>query len=712
MLRRQRDFFLTANQYEPVLLEYAGVVNGNLIYRFKVYDDATRYYARYRQSTDGGITWTGWGQTQETAIHREQDGYIYMYYPASAGLMYETSVIVTGDEKDPSDESNIVTTIYPHEPVQSPPLLDGYAFYYNGKPCPYLKPSKMPSGVSAFIVWQRELGDTDWEALAIVPAQSFLVTKETTPDWTQTGKTYQYIVAWYDNVNSKILSDISNVVTVEVPLATIDYLLPPIEVDALFLDRSGQGYAADYYNELVIARGDMRNEGYRMQYRRSTVGTWTTLGDAPIDPAYISDLIHYVMLGHSDAPITGEIWDYRLKNYANGLTDSEWSEVFSITIPSFLPKLASPIISLAQQGYSVLISLSPVTDSQGFRIERRSSYESNWTVLQSSLSPSATSYTDLGTSYGNTYFYRVTAIGDNITYQDSNPTTESITVIQYVVLEAPVIDSLTESGVDIVVAISNINTPNTSRVDIEMSENNGSWVVVAAGLPETQSQTSFTKTVDGTKINEGGSLRFRAKAYPAGMAQDPSPYSSISSITIDRREWLLKWNGTSWDYCTSVTGGWYSPAITDSEHTTSAGAIVPQDLGNGVLRLCGANNTLVEGWYMNRTGFTNPNTPLTSKYKKICVIGSLIKATAGTSYHAWLGTAYTYTFSGGTAVDTSRGTRTIAGSDSGQGYAGTVTNPQVNACGTSNRATAIDSHVYFYFKGGYADIKGIYAIKQ
>ena len=174
----------------------------------------------------------------------------------------------------------------------------------------------------------------------------------------------------------------------------------------------------------------------------------------------------------------------------------------------------------------------------------------------------------------------------------------------------------------------------------------------------------------------------------------------------------LRWTGSAWDYCTSVTGGWYSPAITDSTHITPAGAIVPQDQGNGVLRLCGANNTLAEGWFMNRTGFTNPNTPLTSKYKKICVIGNLVKSQAGQNYHAWLGTAYTYYFSGGINVDTFRGTRTIAGSDSGQGYAGTVTDPEVNACGGSNNGNAIDSHVYFYFNGGYADIKGIFAIKQ
>ena len=712
MLRRQRTFFLTSNQYEPVMLEYVGVATGQIRYRFKVYDDATRYIIKYRQSGDGGRTWYAWTETQELQLSPAQDGYQYIFYNASEGLMYETCVIMTGDDKDPSDESNIVTTIYPRQPVQSPPVLTVYPFYYDGRPYPFLLPAEMPSGVSSFLIWQREFGSSEWQMVGVSNAWSAIIKKGTTPDWTEPGGKYQYIIAWYDSTNGYIISDISNIATVELPLASVDYLLPPINCGTEFQDRSGQGYARDYYNALTVGRGDMRNEGYRVEYRRSSVGTWTSLGDTAIPAEYINDLITYVIFGHAETPIAGEVWDYRLKGYATGLTDSAWSEVFSITIPSFLPKLASPTITLQQSGFSVLIGLSPVTDSQGFKIERRSSDDSNWTVLQSSLSPSATSYTDLGTSYGNTYYYRVTALGDNLNYQDSNPTMQSITVYQQVTLPAPVIDSLTESGVDIVVVVSNILTANTTRVGIELSENNGSWREVGWGLPATQEQTSFTTTIDGTKIEEGGSLRFRAKAYQGAMATGDSPYSEIESITIDRREWLLKWNGSSWDYCTSVTGGWYSPAITDSVHTTPSGAIVPQNQGNGVLRLCGANNTLVEGWYMTQANLTGPNTPLTSKYKKVCVIGSLIKSQAGQNYHAWFGTAYTYTFSGGIAVDTSRGTRVIAGSDSGQGYAGTLTNPQVNACGTSNRATAIGSHVYFYFNGGYADIKGILAIKQ
>ena len=715
MLRRQRNFFLTSNQYEPVLLEYVGVRSNRLWYRFKVFDDAERYYANWRQSTDGGNTWTDWSETQEFDIHHEQDGYVYLSYGSSAGLMYETSVVVTGDDKDPSDESNIVTTIYPHEPAQPIPYINVYPFFYNGRPYPFIMPDEMPAGVSSFMVWQREFGDTEWEVLGHINSWSALVRRGSTPEWTEPGKKYQYIIAWYDSVNNYILSDISNVGTVELPEANIEYLLPLIPTSATFVDVAGQGYGADYYNLLQFARGDMRNEGYRGRARRSSDNVWITLPDVEVNPGNINSYTDYMYwaFGGDVQPIEGEVWEYQFKNYAEGFEDSEWSEIFTITIPSILPRLTTPTIILYQAAMYVVINWSSVSDAAGYKIERRSSLESSWTVLQASLSSSVTSYEDRTTSYGNTYYYRVTALADNITYQDSNPAQASISVVEVVKLNAPVISNIAESGASITMTVSNIDAYHTYNVEIEMSENNGAWSVVYVGNPHSQSETSFNATIDYYKILEGGNLRYRAKAYSYPNSQiESSDYSEIESITIDEREWLLRWTGSAWDYCTSVTGGWYSPAITDSEHTTPSGAIVPQDQGNGVLRLCGANNSLVEGWYMTQANLTGPNTSLRSKYKKICVIGSLIKSQAGTTYHAWFGSAYTYTFSGGVNVDTGGGTRVIAGSDSGPGYAGTLTDPEVTACGVSNKATAIGSHVFFYFDGGYADIKGIYAIKQ
>ena len=690
------------------MLEYTGVVSGKLRYRFKCYDDATRFIIRYRQSQNGGTTWSTWTNSAENVISRGSDGYTVFLFTAVSGLMYECCVIMTGDDKDPSPQSNIITTIYPSEPVQTPPVIEGFPFYYNGKPVPAIKPFEIPSGVSAWLVWYREFGNTDWISLATVNGgvYAYFETNFILP-----GNTYQFIIAWYDSTNNKIISDISNVVTIELPSANIGYLLPPKSLGA---DYYGS-YSTGYYNRLIIQRGDMRATSVSIEYKRSSVGNWTAHGaDYVFSEHGITDDTKTYWIGvlmGTETPIAGEVWQYRLRNKANGLVISEYSDLFTITMPSVLPKLPSPAITLQQQGYYVIIGLSEVEDSVGYKIERRSSSDSNWTVIQSSLAPTTRSYTDTGTSYGNTYYYRITALGDGNTYQDSDPTTDSITLTQYVTLPAPVIDSVTESGIDVVLAISNINTPNTDIVRIEMSENNGTWKDIGGGYPASQAQTSFTFTVDGTKILEGGDLRFRAKALPAAMAQEPSPYSAIATITIDEREWLLRWTGSAWDYCTSVTGGWYNPAYTDSDGT-HAGNLVATDLGNGTLRISGANNTSGQGYWTNRTGLTTNNASLSSKYKKVCMIGTLVKQSEGQDYHAWFGTAWDYTFAGGWNMDHGRGTKVIAGSDSGRGAAGTRTDPNVNACGSYTYAPRDGAHVYLYFANGYADVKGIYATKR
>ena len=698
MLRRQRTFFLTSNQYEPVMLEYTGIVSGQLRYRFKSYDDATRYIIRYRQSQDGGRTWTSWTNSAERVISKGSDGYCAFYFPAVSGLMYETCVIMTGDDKDPSEQSNVVTTIYPYEPVQAPPVIEGFPFYINGKPVPAIRPIEIPTGVSSWVAWYREYGGTEWTSLATVNGglYAYIETQSILPS-----HTYQFIIAWYDSVNHKILSDVSNIVTIALPSADISYLLPPHRLNSFFYGE----YNGNYWNELLVQRGDMRATADTVEYRRSTVGTWTVVADFVFaDHGVTSDTKTYYIEHNigSSIPIAGEVWQYRLKSKASGFTNSEYSEVFSITIPSVLPKLPSPAITLQQSGHSVIVGLAAVEDSVGYKIERRSSSDSNWTVIQASLSPSTRSYTDTGTSYGNTYFYRVTALGDNVTYQNSNPTTDSISVTQYVILDAPVIDSVTESGISVVVAISNLNTPNIDIVVLEMSENNGSWKEVAREYPASQAATTISITVAGEKILEGGNLRFRAKCTPAGQAIDPSPYSSVASITIAEREWLLRWTGSAWDYCTSVTGGWSSPTIRYSDGDV-AGNVQAVDLGGGTLRLQGT------GYYMTGA-MTNGQAGLNSTYSKICMIGDLIKQVDGTDNHAWLGNGHTYPFSGGQSLQL--GNYVFAGSESGRAEAGTKTDPAVNAVGRGTYSTSTGAHVYFRFYNGYADVKGIFAIKR
>lgn len=594
------------------MLEYTGVSSGRLWFRFKRDDDATRFIIRYRSSTNGGVSWSDWTQTQEIGITTGTDGYTAFNFAAISGLMYECCVIMTGDEKDPSELSNIVTVLYPNEPVQAPPEIEGFVFYYNGKPRPGIKPIEVPDGVTAWAIWYREFGSTTWNPYGVSNGGIYTYL---TADVFQLEQSYQFIIAWYDATNSKIISDISNVITIALPEGSISYLIPPKKLNAYFYDDNGTPQ-----NRVQVQRGDMRATAVGIEYKRSTVGVWTPMSSDFIFSEHgITDstTAYYMAFTFGSDPISGEVWQYRMKNKADGYETSEYSDIFYITIPSFLPRLESPAVTLQQEGYYVLIGWQTVANAAGYKIERRSSLDSTWTVITSTLAPTATRYDDYSTSYGNTYFYRVTALGDNQLYQDSLPTEESITVTQAVTLPAPVIDSVTESGISVVVAISNINTPNTDQVILEMSENNGSWKVVARDYPASSTATMLSITVPGESILEGGTLRFRAYCTPAGMAEENSPYSEIASITIDEREWLLRWTGTEWDDPSGLTGGWVSEGVAWSTSDTAKGSPYYSSSNGEITFYSQSNGT---AWYRTRNAIN------ISQFKSVGLLGTVEKS--------------------------------------------------------------------------------------
>lgn len=698
MLRRQRTFFLTENQYEPVILEYVGIVNGRQAYRFnKEEPDVNKYTVWARISSDAGNHWGEWYSNVVTIDTNPAS----FSFPFTQGSMCEVYVVVTGDgSKDPSDPSNIVTAITPVNPAYAPPVLDAYPFYSNGSVYAAVNVESFPSGVSSYVVWAREYGGTDWFLSCWVNDGISGVITQSLNIQIQAGKTYEFIAAWWDRTASKLISDVSNIATAELPRTNISYLLPPENLSAYFYG----AYDNTYLNCLVVQRGDMRATSVAVEVKRSTTGgDWRYLWDFVFSEQGVGDDTRvyniYPSFGE-DTPISGEVWQYRLRNKASGYTTSAYSEPFVITIPSFLPKLDTPVINLSQNGASVIVSWNAVQNANGYKIERRLNSTSTFTVV-ASVPASYSRYEDYGTALGNTYVYRVTALGDGQFYQDSNPAQATITLTNIVVLPAPVIDSVAESGVDVVLVVSNLDPPNTSNIDVEMSVGGGAWRHIAYSGAPSLSATSVTITIDGTTIN-GGAMRFRAKALPAAMAQEDSPYSNIVSLTTDERVWLLRWTGSAWDYCTSVTGGWSTQTITYSDGT-EAGNVQAVDLGGGTLRLQGT------GFFMTGA-MTSGRTAMSATYKKICMIGTLVKQSEGTDYHAWFGNGHTYPFMGGTCIE--NGNYAFAGSESGRGAAGTRTNPTVNAVGQGSYTNCTGAHVYFRFYSGYADIKGIYATKQ
>lgn len=707
MLCGQRGFFLSSTQYESVMLELVNVRNGAVTYKFSKIEDVNGFAIYTRISTDGAQTWQSW-QRQDMQLTANPAVFAIQY---SQGIICEAYVVVIGDgTREQSDPSNIITTIVPREPALSAPVIRAYPFYYDGRPYPAIVHDYMPTGVSKWAMWYRQL-NADWAQYGVVGGR-YGIFQDTT---FEIGVAYQFRTAWASNDAAYLLSDLSNIENLTLPSASIQYLLPPIEVESAFVKHTDN----NYYNKLTVLRGDMRGTSLYIEYKRSVLAplSWTPLGNGGAggvageytwselgmsDPS--TETAGSLLFGFSSTSlVTGEVWQYRLKNRASSLQDSEWSEIFEVTIPQLLPRLDTPTIRLNQTGSNVIVSWDSVSFATGYKIERKLSEDLNFTLVSDSIPSSWTSYEDSATSYGNTYIYRLTALGDNTIYQESLPVEDMITVEQTVVIPAPVLSNvaLDQNGLDVNMTVSNLDGAHSRTTYIELSEDNGTWTRVGYANVESVAVTSVNVTIPTEKILHGGVLRFRAYQYGGGVYED-SAYSNIESITIDHREWLLRWTGTTWDYCTSVTGGWSSPAITFSDGVV-AGNVNAVNQGNGILKLQGS------GYYMTGA-MTSGQNAMSATYKKIIMIGDLVKESDGTDFHAWFGNGHTYPFSGGTCIE--RGNYVFAGSESGRAARGTKTNPQVNAVGRGTYSQSTGAHVYFRLESGHADIRGIFATLQ
>lgn len=676
---------------------YNGLVSGRASFKFHIVDDAPKFYIHYRTSSNGGLTWSSWMDSAELDVAANPDGMVGFTWALTEGTIFQVYVIMTGPDKDESPYSNLVMGIVPVAPAQNPPYLEVYPVYRDGAMAAQLLSDAFPAAATDYYIWRRDAGQTEWMSVGYSDGRS------AKDPLSEPNKSYEYVIAWYDRNTSKLISDFSNIATVTIPDNSSMVLLPPIRYEGRFLEQGGQ-----YYNQLNLGAGDMRATKTVISCRLNG-GSWYPDQVMEWSAASLESWARYITARYGDPPIAYDKWEYRLKNRADGYTDSEWSKMFEIVVPSLLPRLDTPSITLSRYGSGVLVGWSAISNAVGYKLERMRQGESSYTVIAASIPASYTSYHDNPVTVGYTYYYRLTALGDDQYYQDSLPDTKQITIPSTIVIPQPVIDSLVESNIDLQVTISNLDVPNTSQYRVEMSENNEAWRDLFGDYPSSMSVSTFTMTIAGKYIMQGGNIRVRVKVVPVQGAEAPDPYSEIATITIDEREWLLRWTGTTWDYCTSVTGGWYAPAWTDSDGT-HYGNIATTDLGNGTLRIAGSGGSSGIGYWTTVSGLTT-NTSLRAKYKRVCMIGTLVKQVAGQDNHAWFGTAWDYTFAGGFNMDTGRGTKVIAGSDSGQGAAGTKTDPYVTACGTYTYAPRSGSHVYFYFQNGYADVKGIYAIK-
>lgn len=192
---------------------------------------------------------------------------------------------------------------------------------------------------------------------------------------------------------------------------------------------------------------------------------WTAVADAQSyllqrklhsegDSAWVDISIPYASMSYTDtATQLGQTYDYRMKSIGDGITtiSSEFSEVSAIEVEdpwASLIYLTTPELTLAQvtEVNSVSASWTSVSNNSGYKLERKLSTDSIWTTIYNG---SAISYTDQNLTWDVTYNYRITALGDLVTYRDSLPDSDSVHIDLPVAVQlaAPVLSgSETTSG--------------------------------------------------------------------------------------------------------------------------------------------------------------------------------------------------------------------------------------------------------------------------
>lgn len=673
-----------------------------------------------RASADGGCTWDAW---QQYTIVRTTSPAEYVLPVYRSGIIVETRVYTVGDgSKAMSVASNTVTAVAMAEPVKTINIFRALPMYidgtYKAQVIGIIQSTSISMPQWYQVTWRKE--DDEWEYGWVVG--------RTVDDKSYPGNTYTYKAAAL--TNNGLISEFTNPATVTLPAVVTNKLLPPTP---LFTQRGDVIFTSDpsdpYYGQrlhgvgIYLSVGDYRATVMHMRYKYNN-GSWQVYNNTGYriryenpgtGASYVSDLgcftlgfgIEHIM---SDNPQPGDIITMQLKNSAwNSVTqegdlsliDSDWSESITYTYPDYsIGYLPPPVLSAYQQWQTTYVTCTwnAIDHAIGYKVEKAIAGETDWRVSAECVT--STEYHDYDVDEAIRYKYRVTALGDNVNYYDSVASNEVIAYIEENPdLDPPTIVSATEVNpnyeAEITLEVTDID-PNALWIMLEYQKDGGAWTEYGMlGI-------SNTYTLAGPKIKFGGDFIFRCYAIAGATGQ--SDYSNSVQCTLKERVYF--WDSTTGDDPSGLTGGWYSPNITDSEGTQYGGVSISRQ-SDGSMKTSG------QGYWMTRNELTTQNAGLSSIYSKICMVGSLVKTTEGQNNFARFGNGWTYYFSGGVALQ--QMSYIIAGSESGRGAIGTKTDTQLthSACGVSSYANRIGTHIYFMLYGGsYTQYTAIFAIKK
>lgn len=259
---------------------------------------------------------------------------------------------------------------------------------------------------------ERKTGDGLWEIFEenLLPSTTSYIDTNT-----RYGVQYSYRVIALGDGEYNYDSEPSNVVTKTAINTDVIVLVAPQFVLSL--------YGSNRDSVRVSWSGVTNAKGYIIQRKLSSEGSsgWVTIS------------LPYTAFSYIDPDVTvGETYDYRMKAVGNNVTiiDSSYSAVSSIEVPdsqSVLIVLDSTTLSLQQvaENNTVITSWSSVPEAIGYKLDRKLATNTNWETVYSGP---ALSYTDTNLTWDAEYDYKITVLGDNVTYADSVPTGSRIQI--------------------------------------------------------------------------------------------------------------------------------------------------------------------------------------------------------------------------------------------------------------------------------------------
>jgi fibronectin type 3 domain-containing protein len=158
-------------------------------------------------------------------------------------------------------------------------------------------------------------------------------------------------------------------------------------------------------------------------YAEITKNGTSLFGQTVFVPPVVTRSLNYIAKSYwNDGLFQGDVaeiilYNRKLSTFENGAVQAYVAGKYGITMGGSSPALGAPTNVVATAGdRSVALGWSAVTGATGYRVYRRTSSGSSYTLI---ASPTATTYTNTGLTNGTTYQYVVRAFNATLTSADS-----------------------------------------------------------------------------------------------------------------------------------------------------------------------------------------------------------------------------------------------------------------------------------------------------